>query len=332
MIVTVLDGKTGEYKKDYITSINKLELERSLTAFKKSKVIVSTPTKESIIKAFDLIFVEYQGAFIIGRLYEPTFQNNELVLEFSFGADFHQREEAFASRSATITNYTVDNREFHSVRLSGQHTVVNTDGTLYSDQIIRQVMRKTYCVENYEYSQTTIVPTELSFNFRLDDPRIISNSVEVKFVSDTVNELRLINQQNFNNFTDWYLVNGDVTNILPTDPQFRFVNSVAIVPIAEYNDINKAIELLKKQEYNNSIKFDIDFNFIDLKINELLGLNVELYIPSENIDIDGLNVFKKQGNDIVINTIIGSYKIKNNIMSVEFGLPKSDLTALLGGA
>lgn len=332
MIVTVFNGKNGKWKADYITALENLKIERSLYAFKKSIVTVPQIVKNIEIKAFDLIRIDINGFVLIGRLFEPKYQNDRLELEFTFGADIHQREQHFFDRSVTLTDEEWVNYEYHTLKLAGSHVIVNTDFTLYSDQIVRQAMRKTYCSENMTLANTLITPiSEQNFKFRLDDERIQQDSLEVKFVSDTVNELTLINKNTPIQRKTWYLVDGDVTDTFPTDPDFRFVNSVQLVEGSEYQNINKAIELLKKQEYNNTVKFEIEYTMAHVPINKLLGLKVDLYIPVEFIEVSGLNIYKKKGKDVVINTIVGSYQFEKGVLSVEFGLPKTDLTSLLGG-
>lgn len=329
MIVTIFDGKTGAFKIDIEIDVSSLKLKRSIESFEISECVISNDNlKQVIIKDYDLIRLKTENDEIVGRLSHPKKTVYTTTLYFTYGADILQRQTYLSENSTTLVSPLFDNFEYHKVKLNDTINVVSTDNTLYSDQIIRQAMRKKHYREIYALDLTTLeVASQTAINFKADDKRIVANTFKLDLASDTVNEIRLINKDNHSQFVDYFLENGIVTTVRPLNIQF--VNDVVFCEATEYNDINFATDILRKSSYNNSIEFDMLWIWNDpiFKFNELLGLPINIHIQqtqelaNKQIDVQ----------DYEIVSILSSYEISNNKIRIKLGLSSSNLSSIIGG-
>lgn len=317
-ISNVDDTLGGTYSWDSLYTSDSLKLSRSLSSLNLSEVTIKK-RGSNIISYGDYIKFYFNDIEILGRVFSSESKENAFIVQFSWGLDFYQRHIFLADNSVTFTNFLV-NPEVVNVHISDTFTIISTDGTLYSDQICRQAMRKKHYREYFiQVDNPTwgAVPSGRDvFNVRLDDPALQQDTQVIEFSDDTINELTLYHKDgNTNPHRTYYLeLDGSVVET----GQNAYIprnNEIRIVEANEWNDLQFAKDILLKQEYNNNIEIVTKYPFMgQIGIDELLGLRCTVWHMEKAVE-----------------TFISEYEIKNNELSITFGLANTNLVRMLKG-
>ena len=339
----------GSYKcaRDFV-------LRRDLTQLVKSEVRVIDDTKS--IQPFDIIEFWFQDLRRFGRVVDVEREDNVTKLTFIYGMDSHTNDFEVFNNHEDFRNFYYDNHQAIAVtsyldNVTNPQYLVETDGVLGVDVILRQMARRRYVQEVYKGKFNSngffsIMSVDMlnddTTKLRLDDKRL-GKVDTLRIGRGKITRLVLYDSEDTTHYQSYQLMKEplpdgsmDIQAVRGNGRSYTMYDtyqSPQVLKIQKastdvYTDLEYAKDIFRQNEYDNEIIINIPIDndlfslgylgsweyYYDVTIDTLLGKKYELYYPD---------------TDTSIVTRVSAYEIDNTMMKITFGMTRTRLSDIL---